>query len=189
MWARCTDGAVRGTVLHGRPGHRALSTAQGTRASAWGSTTLRRGPEGQLHPAAFVLALAGQDDHRGQRAGEPGRHEIVGVLAGRANLDRPQPDHDRAGRVWARPGRPTWWAPTIGSSPTCAGRAIRSPTPTCGPQGTNAALERTPGGLRHLPELCGRAVIGVYGWIPGLHVALIAEQEEAEALGSTRQAL
>ncbi len=33
----------------------------------------------------------------------------------------------------------------------------------------------------------GDKVIGVYTWMPGLQVALVAEQEEAEALGPTRR--
>ena len=35
----------------------------------------------------------------------------------------------------------------------------------------------------------GDKVIGVYTWVPGLQVALVAEQEEAEALAPTRRAL
>lgn len=55
--------------------------------------------------------------------------------------------------------------------------------------GTDAAVGLAARGADTYKGYAGEEVIGVYGWIPDLHVALIAEQEEAEALSASRQAL
>ena len=56
--------------------------------------------------------------------------------------------------------------------------------------GTTGAIHSTaPGGSATYEGYAGEKVIGVYHWIPDLRVALIAEQEEAEALAASRQAL
>ncbi len=56
-------------------------------------------------------------------------------------------------------------------------------------EGTDAAIGRGRDGSATYRGYAGDSVIGVYDWIPGLKVALIAEQEQAEALGPTRIAL
>lgn len=55
--------------------------------------------------------------------------------------------------------------------------------------GTDAAVERGESGSATYAGYAGTKVIGVYTWIPELQVALMAEQEEAEALGPTRRTL
>lgn len=56
-------------------------------------------------------------------------------------------------------------------------------------EGTDAAVDGSRTGSDTYAGYSGARVIGVYDWIPGLGVGLIAEQEEAEALGPTRVAL
>ena len=55
--------------------------------------------------------------------------------------------------------------------------------------GTQAAIGGQRSGSATYESYSGHKVIGVYSWIPGLHVGLVAEQEEAEALAPTRRAL
>jgi len=55
--------------------------------------------------------------------------------------------------------------------------------------GTQAAMTTNRTGSATYRSYSGDKVIGVYGWVPGLHVALIAEQQESEALASTRRVL
>lgn len=55
--------------------------------------------------------------------------------------------------------------------------------------GTRAAVSLHRGGSAVYQGYSGQKVIGVYRWIPDLKVALIAEQDEAEALGTTRTML
>jgi HAMP domain-containing protein len=55
--------------------------------------------------------------------------------------------------------------------------------------GTDAAIGRLQDGSDTYRGYSGPTVIGVYRWIPDLQLALMAEQEEAEALGPTRVAL
>lgn len=52
--------------------------------------------------------------------------------------------------------------------------------------GTSAAVGRAKDGADSYAGYAGNTVIGVYRWIPELHVALIAEQERTEALGPTK---
>jgi signal transduction histidine kinase len=56
-------------------------------------------------------------------------------------------------------------------------------------EGTDVAIGLGQDGSNTYEGYAGDSVIGVYDWIPGLRVALVAEQEEAEALGPTRVAL
>jgi nitrate/nitrite-specific signal transduction histidine kinase len=56
-------------------------------------------------------------------------------------------------------------------------------------EGTDAAIGLAQDGSDTYEGYTGTSVIGVYEWIPELNVALVAEQEEAEALGPTRVAL
>lgn len=56
-------------------------------------------------------------------------------------------------------------------------------------KGTDAAVDEEQQGSDTYEGYAGATVIGVYDWIPQLKVALIAEQEEAEALRPTRVAL
>jgi len=56
-------------------------------------------------------------------------------------------------------------------------------------KGTDAAVDGGQPGSATYEGYTGARVIGVYDWIPELEVALIAEQEESEALGPTRVAL
>jgi signal transduction histidine kinase len=55
--------------------------------------------------------------------------------------------------------------------------------------GTQAAMATNQTGSATYRSYSGDKVIGVYGWVPGLHVALVAEQEESEALASSRRML
>lgn len=55
--------------------------------------------------------------------------------------------------------------------------------------GAEQAVATRAAGTRTYPNYAGAQVIGVYDWIPELNVALIAEQEESEALYSSRIAL
>jgi nitrate/nitrite-specific signal transduction histidine kinase len=55
--------------------------------------------------------------------------------------------------------------------------------------GTEAALESRRTGSAAYESYAGDKVIGVYSWVPGLQVALVAEQKEAEALAPTRRTL
>ena len=56
-------------------------------------------------------------------------------------------------------------------------------------EGTSGAIHSTAPGAGTYEGYAGDEVIGVYHWIPDLRVALIAEQEEAEALAASRQTL
>ncbi len=56
-------------------------------------------------------------------------------------------------------------------------------------EGTVGAIKSAAPGGGTYEGYAGEAVIGVYHWIPDLKVALIAEQEESEALASSRRAL
>ena len=55
--------------------------------------------------------------------------------------------------------------------------------------GADAAVGSHRGGSATYTGYAGQTVVGVYEWIPRLKVALVAEQEEAEALAATRLAL
>ena len=55
--------------------------------------------------------------------------------------------------------------------------------------GTQAALSGQTNGSAAYESYSGDKVIGVYNWIPGLQVALVAEQQESEALAPTRRVL
>ena len=50
--------------------------------------------------------------------------------------------------------------------------------------GTDAAVDQSLTGFATYEGYAGKTVVGVYTWVPDLQVALIAEQEEAEALRS-----
>ena len=52
--------------------------------------------------------------------------------------------------------------------------------------GSDEAIDHARTGFATYDGYAGDTVVGVYAWIPQLKVALIAEQEEAEALRSTR---
>ncbi|NLE23420.1 MAG: HAMP domain-containing protein [Actinobacteria bacterium] len=56
-------------------------------------------------------------------------------------------------------------------------------------EGADAAVASHRGGSATYTGYAGRTVVGVYEWIPRLKVALMAEQEKAEALAATRLAL
>ncbi len=56
-------------------------------------------------------------------------------------------------------------------------------------EGTQAAIAKRQSGSATYETYSGDKVIGVYVWLPGLQTALVAEQEEAEALASTRRAV
>jgi signal transduction histidine kinase len=56
-------------------------------------------------------------------------------------------------------------------------------------EGTEDAVIKHAAGTKTYVNYAGARVIGVYDWIPELNVALIAEQEESEALYSSRIAL
>jgi len=55
--------------------------------------------------------------------------------------------------------------------------------------GTDAAVDEGRSGSQTYESYSGAQVIGVYAWIPELKAALLAEQEESEALGATRGTL
>lgn len=56
-------------------------------------------------------------------------------------------------------------------------------------KGADAALDQQSSGSDTYLNYSGKTVIGVYRWIPDLQVALLAEQEEGEALHTTSIAL
>jgi signal transduction histidine kinase len=56
-------------------------------------------------------------------------------------------------------------------------------------KGADAALDEHLSGYETYPKYNGKSVIGVYRWLPDLQVALLAEQEEWEALQPTTIAL
>jgi signal transduction histidine kinase len=56
-------------------------------------------------------------------------------------------------------------------------------------QGVNAALDEHLSGFKTYLNYNGKMVIGVYRWLPDLRVALLAEQEQGEALQATSIAL
>ena len=55
--------------------------------------------------------------------------------------------------------------------------------------GTSKAIEDYENGSGRYTNYGGKSVIGVYHWLPELQVALVAEQEESEALHSTYMAM
>jgi signal transduction histidine kinase len=55
--------------------------------------------------------------------------------------------------------------------------------------GGDAAINDQGSGTAAYPNYSGNQVIGVYKWLPDLQVALMAEQQESEALKGTRDAL
>jgi nitrate/nitrite-specific signal transduction histidine kinase len=56
-------------------------------------------------------------------------------------------------------------------------------------QGSNSAASNHGSGTAAYLNYSGNRVIGVYKWLPDLHVTLLAEQRESEALQGTRTAL
>jgi len=118
------------------------------------------------------------------RAGE----ELVGVLAGRADLQGlnqimiERPSLGDTGETYL-----------VGSNYRLLtylrrdGYAI--PDTYIRTEGTQEAVTTKRTGSGTYETYSGDKVIGVYTWVPGLQVALVAEQEESEALAPTRRAL
>jgi GAF domain-containing protein/HAMP domain-containing protein len=115
--------------------------------------------------------------------GEHGR--LLGVLAGRvdgSSLTKPMRTREQASL--GRTGE-TYLVGADGSMLTDsrfaeAGTAVRT-------QGAENAVQRHEEGSSMYANYDGRAVIGVYRWVPDLQVALIAEQSRAEALSAVNR--
>ena len=111
-----------------------------------------------------------------------------GVLAGRANLD--SLNAVMIGRAGLGQTGETY---LVGSNHRLLtglrrpGNAI--PSTYIRTAGADAAVDRHEGGFATYRGYADETVIGVYGWIPRLQVALLAEQGESEALRATRLAL
>jgi signal transduction histidine kinase/HAMP domain-containing protein len=123
-------------------------------------------------------------------ASEPAKEagEVLGVLAGRANLQGlnqimiERPGLGQTGETYL-----------VGSNyrllTYLRQPGYMIPDTYVRTAGTQAALNRQTTGSGTYESYSGDNVIGVYGWVPGLHVALLAEQQESEALGPTRRVL
>lgn len=114
--------------------------------------------------------------------------DVVGVLAGRANLNGLNQI------MIERPGLGNMGETYLVGSNSRLLTYVRQPGYTIPDTyvktvGTEAALRRQTTGSATYISYSGDKVIGVYSWLPGLRVALIAEQGEAEALGPTRRVL
>ncbi len=114
--------------------------------------------------------------------------EDAGVLAGRANLD--SLNAVMLGRTGLGQTGETY---LVGSNHRLL-TALRTPgyaipNAYVRTRGVDAAVDGNRSGSATYPGYAGRTVIGVYSWIPQLQVALLAEQDEREALQATRLAL
>lgn len=114
--------------------------------------------------------------------------EVVGVLAGRANLQGLNQI------MIERPGLgATGETYLVGSNYRLLTFLRRDgydiPDTYIRTAGSEAVIGTRRGGDATYESYSGDKVIGVYTWVPGLHVALLAEQEESEALASTRRVL
>lgn len=114
--------------------------------------------------------------------------ETIGVLAGRANLVGlndimiERPGLGQSGETYL-----------VGSNHRLLTYLRRTgysiPDTYIRTEGADGAIDKRGSGAETYTNYAGAQVIGVYDWIPELRVGLIAEQEEAEALRSTRVAL
>ncbi len=114
--------------------------------------------------------------------------DIVGVLAGRANLQGLNQI------MIERPGLgDTGETYLVGSNYRLLTYLRRDgypiPDTYVRTKGTQQAITTRQIGSGTYESYSGDKVIGVYTWVPGLQVALVAEQQETEALGPTRRAL
>ena len=115
-------------------------------------------------------------------------HASIGVLAGRANLE------SLNGLMVGRAGLgQTGETYLIGSNHRLLTDLRRPgysiPDTYIRTAGSTQAVDRTRSGFATYQSYAGATVIGVYKWIPGLKVGLLAEQGEAEALHATQLAL
>ncbi len=113
---------------------------------------------------------------------------VVGVLAGRANLQGLNQI------MIERPGLgDTGETYLVGSNYRLLTYLRRDgytiPDTYVRTEGTQQAITTQQIGSATYESYSGDKVIGVYTWVPGLQVALVAEQEESEALGPTRWTL
>ena len=114
--------------------------------------------------------------------------EVIGVLAGRANLQGlnqimiERPGLGNTGETYL-----------VGSNYRLLTYLRRPgymiPDTYVRTAGSQAAIGGQKSGSAAYDSYSGDKVIGYYAWIPGLHVGLLAEQEESEALAPTRRAL
>jgi signal transduction histidine kinase/HAMP domain-containing protein len=112
----------------------------------------------------------------------------VGVLAGRANLD--SLNAVMVGRTGLGQTGETY---LVGSNHRLLTDLRRSgfsiPNAYVRTAGADAGVDGNESGSAIYRGYAGDTVIGVYEWIPQLRVALLAEQEESEALRATRLSL
>jgi signal transduction histidine kinase/HAMP domain-containing protein len=114
--------------------------------------------------------------------------DVIGVLAGRANLQGlnqimiERPGLGNTGETYL-----------VGSNyrllTYLRKDGYKIPDTYVRTAGTQAAISGQTSGSATYDSYSGDKVIGVYAWIRGLHVGLLAEQEEAEALAPTRRVL
>lgn len=114
--------------------------------------------------------------------------ETLGVLAGRANLDRL--NAVMIGRAGLGETGETY---LVGSNhrllTDLRNEAYAIPNTYVRTTGADLAIGEARSGHATYTGYSGERVIGVFAWIPRLQVALLAEQGEAEALSATRLAL
>lgn len=107
-----------------------------------------------------------------------GEGNVLGVLAGRASLERL--DEIMAGRTGLGETGETY---LVGANHTLLTHNRRGAVNVwLSTPGIDAAIEQKAAGSSLYDNYEGEPVVGAYRWLPGLQAALIAEQEQAEAI-------